>query len=124
MTTRQRLGRLGERLAARHLERSGLVVLDRNWRPEPGLGLRGELDLVCREGATLVVCEVKARRGRGAGHPLEALHARKAAQLRRLALAYLTSRGIPAGAVRVDAVAVWWPDAGASATVEHARGVG
>ncbi len=124
MSTPHRLGRLGERLAARHLERAGLRVIARNWRPDGRLGVRGEIDLVCREGGTLVVCEVKTRRGRGAGHPLEAIHPRKTAQLRRLAGAYLAGCAVAVDAVRVDAVAVWWPEANAPATVEHARGVG
>ena len=51
------LGDYGERLAARHLGAAGLEVLARNWRCE-----LGEIDLVLREGTTLVVCEVEQPR--------------------------------------------------------------
>ena len=67
MTTsacRQALGAYGENVAARHLAAKGLVLLDRNWRcPD------GEIDLVLRDGAVLVVCEVKTRTSLRVRHP-------------------------------------------------------
>jgi putative endonuclease len=80
---RQHLGRLGERLAAEHLERLGYAIVARNHRTR-----YGELDLVACDGRTLVFCEVKTRRGRG--DPWDALHPAKQAQVRRMARAYLT----------------------------------
>src|SRR6478735_3877110 len=53
----QARGRWGEREVARWYEHHGGIVLDRNWRCPTG-----ELDLVVRIGATVVFCEVKARR--------------------------------------------------------------
>ena len=50
------LGRRGETLAARHLTSLGMQVLARNWRC-PG----GELDLVLRQGSTLIACEATNR---------------------------------------------------------------
>ena len=47
------LGRFGEDLAVRQLERAGLEILDRNWRCS-----EGEIDIVARDGDTLVICEV------------------------------------------------------------------
>jgi putative endonuclease len=79
---RQHLGRLGERLAAEHLERLGYAIVARNHRTR-----YGELDLVACDGSTLVFVEVKTRRGRG--QPWDALHAAKQAQVRRMARAYL-----------------------------------
>ncbi len=49
-------GRLAERTAARHLRRLGYVVLGRNLRAGGG-----EIDILAREGATLVVVEVRHR---------------------------------------------------------------
>ena len=45
-------------------DEAGMAVLDRNWRCE-----LGELDLVLRDGPTLVVCEVKTRRDHDRGSP-------------------------------------------------------
>jgi putative endonuclease len=118
------LGTYGERIAARYLSDAGLEVLDRNWRCR-----QGEIDLVARDGACLVVCEVKTRRGTGFGSPVEAVDHRKLARLRRLAAAWLADRRrTPAGltwrvdAVRVDVVGVLRPRHGAC-VVEHLRGV-
>ena len=58
---RNALGAYGERVAATHLAKAGLELLDRNWRCS-----EGELDLVLREGDTLVVTRLDrlARSGR------------------------------------------------------------
>ena len=53
-------GRHWEAVAAEYLEDHGLVVLARGYRCR-----LGELDLVCRDGRTLVIVEVRAR-SRGA----------------------------------------------------------
>ncbi|MGB7502776.1 MAG: YraN family protein [Azonexus sp.] len=49
-------GREAEERAARHLEGRGLRVVERNFRIRGG-----EIDLLCREGKTLVFVEVRLR---------------------------------------------------------------
>lgn len=49
-------GREAEALAARHLEGHGLRVVQRNFRVRGG-----EIDLICRDGRTLVFVEVRLR---------------------------------------------------------------
>jgi putative endonuclease len=116
-TARQALGAYGERVAAGHLERAGLEVLDRNWRcPE------GELDLVLREGSVLVVCEVKTRAGEDGAGPHEAITPAKLERLQRLAERWQVDHGVRAEDVRIDLVAVHHPRRGA-ARVEHVRGL-
>jgi putative endonuclease len=90
---RQRLGRTAERLVAAELQRAGWRIVARNVRPAE---LRGEIDLIALEGATLVFVEVKARReGSAVGPetPAMAVGPRKRAKLRRLAAAWLRERG-------------------------------
>ena len=121
MTTsacRRALGAYGEQVAARHLVEAGLVLLDRNWRcPE------GEIDLVLREGAVLVVCEVKTRTSHRCGTPHEAVTPDKLDRLQRLARAWMSAHEVVADDVRVDLVAVLRPRRG-PAVVDHVRGVG
>jgi hypothetical protein len=50
---RQHLGRLGEQLAAEHLQRLGYAIVCRNHRTR-----YGEIDLIARDGDCLVFCEV------------------------------------------------------------------
>ena len=116
MRAKDALGRNGEDLAARHLADAGMVVLDRNWRCEVG-----EIDIVARDGDTLVVCEVKTRSGTAYGSPLEAITPAKAARLRALAARWLADRRVRPGAVRIDVVGVLRPRGG-PAVVEHVRG--
>ena len=114
---RQALGDYGEAIAARHLARQGMVLLDRNWRCD-----QGEIDLVARDGDTLVICEVKTRRGLDYGSPLEAVTARKLFRLRRLAGCWLAQHSVHPNEVRIDVVGVLRRPQG-PALVEHLRGV-
>lgn len=114
----QALGRYGETLAERHLTDAGMAVLDRNWRCE-----LGEIDLVLRDGHTLVVCEVKTRSSDAYGHPHEAVTEAKLRRLRRLGAAWLSAHEVRVPEVRIDLVAVLRPRSGPSA-VEHVRGIG
>ncbi len=116
---RSGLGRYGEDLAARRLTEAGLTILERNWR----CGRSGEIDIVARDGNTLVVCEVKTRRSGMFQHPMAAVTPAKARRLRDLAERWIQSHGgAPPGGVRIDLVGVLLPRRGAPA-VEHARGV-
>jgi putative endonuclease len=111
------IGGYGERVATRVLRDAGMVVLDRNWRDR-----LGELDIVARDGETIVVCEVKTRRGNAFGSPAEAVGPAKVRRLRVLAAAWLGAHPEHRGEVRFDVVCVW-PRASGRAAVEHLRGV-
>jgi putative endonuclease len=117
---RRALGQRGEDVAAAFLADRGLVVLERNWRCR-----EGELDLVAADGARLVVAEVKTRSGTGFGLPAEAVTARKAARIRRLAQRWLAARHAAGGSgfaeVRFDVLAVLVAG-GAAPRVEHYEG--
>ncbi len=111
------LGDYGERVAADHLRSVGMVILDRNWSCR-----FGEIDIVARDGSTLVICEVKTRTSVRHGTPLEAITGPKATRLRRLAAAWLESHAVMPDSVRIDVVAVLLPPAGAP-QVERVTGV-
>jgi putative endonuclease len=111
------LGRYGENLAAAHLESLGMVVLQRNYRCK-----FGEIDIVARDGSTLVICEVKTRTRVTYGTPLEAITGQKAARLRRLASHWLEDHDVSPPSVRIDVVSVLVPGKGAPC-VERVAGV-
>mgnify|MGYP001813524222 FL=1 len=94
-------GAFGERLAATTYRRRGAEILDRNWRTSTG-----ELDLVVREGDVYVFCEVKTRRSRRYGSPLEAITPQKAARIRRVADEWLRSNGLHGVTTRFDVVSI------------------
>ncbi|MFD4255915.1 YraN family protein [Amycolatopsis thermoflava] len=96
------LGRRGEDIAARHLQKLGFVVLARNWRCR-----QGELDLIATNGRTLVVCEVKTRTRESFGDPAEAVTEDKIARIRRLAGQWLSIHRVGWCRVRFDVIAVY-----------------
>ena len=73
----------------------------RNWRCP-----QGELDLVVREGATIVFCEVKARTTAAFGSPFEAVTVAKQRRIRRLAAAWLGQSGERPAHLRFDVAGV------------------
>jgi len=98
---RRSAGRLGEEAAARFLRKRGFVILEQNVRSR-----LGEIDLVAREGGTLVFVEVKARHGGAGDPPQSAVTPRKQARLGRLAMGYLKAKGLGEARCRFDVVAV------------------
>jgi putative endonuclease len=98
---RRRLGRLGERLAAEHLQRRGYRISERNYRCR-----QGEIDLVAEEGGQLIFVEVRTRRGEAYGTPEESVGPAKRRKLLELAQAYLSERGCGDVPWRVDVVGV------------------
>lgn len=123
MRVKDAVGRFGEETAAGHLTAAGFTIVERNWRVR-GSDVRGELDIVARDGDALVIVEVKTRSGTAFGSPAEAVTADKARRIRRLAAAYLAAH--PGGghrSIRFDVVSVLRTRSGRDAlTVEHLRG--
>lgn len=111
------LGQVGEEVAARFLRRRGLTIVARNLRSR-----LGEIDLVGREGSTLVFVEVKARQAARGDPPQAAVNARKRARLARLALGYLARQGLAECRCRFDVVAVTLAPQGGAPRVEHFPG--
>lgn len=114
MTRRQSLGRLGERLAAAHLEAKGYRVRETNFRVR-----EGEIDLVAEGEGVLVFVEVRTRRGGAMGSAVESITLRKRQRLLAAAQAYGQSRqGLPER-WRFDVVAVELAPDGRLLGVEH-----
>ncbi len=77
-------------------------MLYRNFRPPQG----GEIDLVCRDGKTLVFIEVKTRAAGGPGRPADAVDPGKQEAITGGAQAWLRLLGNPDIPVRIDIVEV------------------
>jgi putative endonuclease len=111
---RSLLGSRGERAAATYLRRQGLRILARNVRAGGG-----ELDLIARDGDTLVFVEVKTRRD---GDPAEAVTPAKQAKLTRAALAFLKRHRLLEQRCRFDVVAIVWDESrGGPPAIQHLR---
>ena len=91
-------GASAESLAAAYLEARGLAIVARNVRSR-----FGEIDLVARDGATLVFVEVRLRRSAAYGGAAESITRAKQARLLAAARLYL-SRLAKEPPCRFDAV--------------------
>jgi putative endonuclease len=116
---RQRTGARAEELVAQRLAAAGWEILERNARTR-----QGELDIVARDGRTLVFVEVKAgRHGSAFGpeRPILAVDRRKQLQVRRLATAWMAARRDlpPYAEIRFDAVGVSFDRRDRVVDVEH-----
>ncbi|HVO54750.1 MAG TPA: YraN family protein [Solirubrobacterales bacterium] len=120
--SRQRTGSLAEQLVASRLAAAGWEIVARNARTR-----YGELDIVARDGDTLVFVEVKgARAGAAFGpeRPIESIDWRKQLRVRRLATAWMAERRRlpPYGRIRFDAVGVTLDRAGRIVALDHIEG--
>ncbi|HEV3087013.1 MAG TPA: YraN family protein [Candidatus Elarobacter sp.] len=95
---RAQRGRAGEEAAAALLEAHGYRIVGRNVRL-PG----GEVDIIARDGDTVVFVEVKARATTAYGSAVRAVDARKRATLRAIASDWLQVAA-PRAKARFDVV--------------------
>lgn len=98
---RQAFGELGERVAARWLERQGWRVVQRRFRNG-----RRDIDLIMQRDGMVAFVEVKARRGDRFGTPVEAVNWRKQKELAKSAQVWIDRHGRPEEDYRFDVVGV------------------
>lgn len=110
---RKQLGQLGEKLAADFLRKRGYRVMERNYRT-PG----GEIDIVARQGSTLVFVEVRTKSGPSFGTPEESITAAKRSRMVGCGMAYLQSHGDSAADWRIDVVAIEMGPSGKPSRIE------
>jgi len=115
---RRRLGALGERLAAHHLEAKGYRIRARNYRCPAG-----EMDIVAEKDGCLAFVEVRTRRGHALGTPQESVTAAKQTRLVAVAQSYCQEHGLEGTDQRIDVVAVEISPAGHLLRLEHIEGV-
>jgi putative endonuclease len=110
------VGHAGEAAAVRHLQEQGFRVLARDWRSR-----LGQADILAEDGETLVLVEVKARRGTAFGLPQEAVDARKQKKLRTLLEVYRSETRRREQPCRIDVIALLLDDKLAVNEVVHIK---
>ncbi len=95
------LGAYGEELATDYLIAKGYAIVERNYRCKGG-----EVDIVAKEGRTLVFVEVKTRRSLSFGVPQLAVTPFKQRQIMKAALTWLAKHRLHDAAARFDVVAI------------------
>lgn len=95
------LGEKGENIAVTFLEAQRFVILERNFRCKAG-----EVDIVARDGSTLVFVEVKTRRSYAYGVPQLAVTPFKQRQICKASLTWLAKNKRYDNNARFDVVAI------------------
>lgn len=101
MSSTRHKGKLGEEAAAAFLKQNGYDIVEQNFYYQ-----HGEIDIIAKEGATLVFVEVKTRRSTTFGAPEESVTPKKQEMLRRTAEGYMIERNIIEANCRFDVVAI------------------
>ncbi|MDR3233066.1 MAG: YraN family protein [Planctomycetaceae bacterium] len=99
MNPKDVLGRAGEETAVRFLEEKGYCILHRNVRFK-----EGELDIIARNGTTLIVAEVKTRKYTSPKKPYEYVTWKKRRRILKLTEKYIAAS--VTCAVRYDILSV------------------
>jgi putative endonuclease len=109
-----RTGLWGEKQAAEFLRGRGYKVLGTRVR----VGLRGEFDVVARDGEVLVFVEVKTRKSETFGRPISSVDRDKQHALSRAAVRYLKKLKQPV-CFRFDVVEVVGVEGGTPSSIRH-----
>ena len=97
----QALGRAGEEIACDYLVKKRYAIVARRFRM-----FRGEIDIIARDGATLVFIEVKARADESHGRPEESVTPGKQRQIRKIARGYLVENPCGDSDCRFDVISI------------------
>lgn len=95
------LGKYGEEIAVAYLKSQKYAVIERNYRCKCG-----ELDIIAREGKTLVFVEVKTRRNVSYGPPQLSVTLFKQRQISKASLVYISSTKNENVLARFDVIAI------------------
>lgn len=106
------IGKIGEEIAAKHLQDKGFKILARNWRIE-----KWEVDIIAEDKEEHVFVEVKTRFSEDYGNPADAVTKKKQRYLISAANLYAHQNNYE-GKMRFDVVCVYL-EKGKKAIVEH-----
>lgn len=98
------------------MREQGYRLVAKDWRSR-----LGQIDIVAEDGDTLVLVEVKARRGTSFGLPEEAVDVRKRRKLRTLLEVYRAQTHRQKQPCRIDVVGLLLDDGLGVTRVEHIR---
>ena len=102
MYERHVLGKNGERIALRYLEKLGYVILEKNFTC-----MQGEIDIIALDGEYIVFVEIKSRSNIRYGLPCEAVTEKKIKHILRVATYYLYKNHLENINTRIDVIEVY-----------------
>jgi putative endonuclease len=104
MAAHNEFGKLGEELAVNYLTGKGYKILERNW-----YNIHKEIDIIARDGKSLVIVEVKTRQTDEYGDPDIAVTKKKQRMLIAAANAYISRNNLDIE-TRFDIISIVFKD--------------
>lgn len=103
MDNKRQIGEKKEQLAVEFLRKKGYFIIETNFRVR-----QAEIDIVARDGSTIVFVEVKYRATDKLGHPFDAVDYKKQQKISRAALFYMSKNklSIDNTSVRFDVIGI------------------
>jgi putative endonuclease len=108
-------GRWGEEVAAQRLKKKRYKIVGQRVR----VGKRDEIDIIAKDGSTLVFVEVKTRKNEDYGRPFSAVNQAKRKHLSRAAVAYLKRMNSEPDYIRFDVIEVVGEPGGRMPEIRH-----
>ena len=102
MYIRHEIGKLGENLAVKYLEKQEYKILERNFKCK-----QGEIDIIAIDKDEIVFIEVKTRTNKKFGVPIEAVDRTKQKHLVKAAKYYIYKRHLENDFIRIDVIEVY-----------------
>ncbi len=102
MYIRHEIGKLGEELAVKYLEKEKYEIIERNFECK-----QGEIDIIAKDKTELVFIEVKTRTNNIYGTPIEAVNINKTKHLIKTINYYLYLKKLENEYIRIDAIEIY-----------------
>ena len=118
LINKQEIGKIGEDIACRYLEKNNYKIICKNYRTKIG-----EIDIIAQDiTKEIVFIEVKTRQNLNYGYPIEAINKQKLMHIYRTATLYILLNNLEKNNIRFDAVEVYI--ANKKAKVRHVKNIG
>ena len=103
MDNSRKIGNKYEDMALEYLQNKGYFIIEKNFQVR-----QGEIDIIARDGSTIVFIEVKYRCSSGSGHPLEAVTLAKQRKICKTALFFMNKNKISTvnTSIRFDVIGI------------------
>ena len=101
-SSNKKIGKQGEDLACKYLEKKGWKILERNFH----YSRFSEIDIIAKDGNDIVFVEVKARSTMVNGHPFESINYQKIQNIFKAGLAYVKTTNERYNKYRIDIISV------------------
>lgn len=102
MYNKQEIGKLGEDLATKYLQKIGYTVIDRNFRCK-----QGEIDIIAKCKQEIIFIEVKTRTNLNYGEPVEAVTQIKQKHIEKATKYYIYINNLYDSFIRIDIIEVY-----------------